>query len=129
MFYAIVKSSSDTEAMKYSVIDDEFKLLQLIKEECSNCLEIDEMSLDKFEEEYDCDFDDYRTIRRYTKHLPKDFESFYFQLSDMTVELALFTDSIEEVEEFLVEEGCEDLFESPLSEENVASVLEAYCGE
>lgn len=124
--YALVHCEADCLSYYDYVVNNEQGLLNLLLEESQNCFEIDEdMSLKEFEDEYCCDFTDYKKLKRCSKNLPKDFKGYSFQLSDMCVDLVLYTDKLSEVEKYLDSKEFE--YDKPLTNDNISKVLESYC--
>ena len=124
-FYALIHCSADGLSYYDCVINNEVGLIQVLKEESENCLSIDDLTLSEFEAEYDCSFSDYKKLKRCSKHLPKNFNKYYFQLSDMCVHLALFTSDLDEVKKYLDDNKFE--YEETLNEDNVKKILDLYC--
>ncbi len=124
-FYALIHCSADGLSYYDCVVNNEVGLIQVLKEESENCLSIDDLTLSEFEAEYDCSFSDYKKLRRCSKHLPKDFKRYYFQLSDMCVHLVLFTPDLDEVKKYLDDNKFE--YDEVLNEDNVKKILDSYC--
>lgn len=118
-FFAVVRSYSDIESYHNYVVNDLEELKVLLIDECENCFQIEpSWELEDFENEYYCYFDDYKWLK--DNNVIKNISSFRFDLSDMGCYVDLYSNDLNEIQDYLKSKGFEI---EELTEDNAVSIL------
>ncbi|MDO5440320.1 MAG: hypothetical protein Q4F12_02145 [Erysipelotrichaceae bacterium] len=118
-FFAVVRSYSDTCSYHNYVVNDLEGLKTLLIDECENCFAIEpSWELEDFENEYYCEFDNYKQLKE--NNDIEDISNFSFVLSDMGCCIDLYSNNINEIQQYLDSKGFDI---EKLTDDNAVSVL------